>query len=171
MLDFQVMIGMASETDEKMDFWKRLWKIARVWRVVIICLYLAALGVGVFSWALTGNPYQPMVLIASALLGITAAAVAARLVFSVNIFGRMHKSPTPSGRLFVLVCALGLYSPVVAAIIFASSFVCLRVLQIPRTITLAITGAELAVFSVVGYMGFTGLRRNMRWLSEKGGKG
>jgi len=104
----------------------------------------------------------------SPLLGVTATAFAAHYVFSVNIFGRMQKSPSPSGRLFALLCAIGLYSSVVAAIFFATSFLLLWTLQIPRTAVLTIDVVELALFSVVGYIGFARMKRNIQWLSATG---
>lgn len=146
--------------------WGRYWRIARVWRAVILSLLLIDLGLGGAYWALTGDLYGSMRLSISPLLVITGTAVVTHYFFSINIFGRMQKPLSPSGRLFVFMCALGLYLSVVAAILFATSFLLLWVMQTPRTTVLAIVGAELALFSVIGYMGFTRLRRNMRWLSE-----
>lgn len=149
-----------------MGSWRRYWRIARVWRVVVLSLSLVVLAVGIARWAFTGDFYQSMSLIVSPLLGITATAVAVHYVFSVNIFGKMRKSPSPSGRLFVFVCALGLYLSVVAAIFFVTSFLLLWILQIPRTIVLTMVVLELALFSVVGYTGLTRLRRNIQLLSN-----
>lgn len=148
-----------------MKSWKRYWRIARVWRVVILSSCLINLGLGLVYWTLTGDLYGSMRLIVPPLLVITGAAIASHYLFSVNIFGKMWKSPSPSGRRFVFLCALGLYSSVVTAI-FLVSFLFLLMLQIPGTFVLAIVGVELALFSVVGYIGFVRLRRNMRWLSE-----
>ncbi len=155
------------ENGEKMKSWKRYWRIARVWRVVILSLFFRDLGLGVAYWALTGDLYGSMRLIVHPLLVITGAAVVSHYIFSVNIFGKMWKSPSPSGRRFVFLCALGLYSSVVAAI-FLVSFLFLLMLQIPGTFVLAIVGVEVALFLVVGYIGFIRLRRNIGRLSETG---
>lgn len=155
------------EKGEKMKSWKRYWRIARVWRVVILSLFFSDVGLGVAYWALTGDLYGATRLIVHPLLVIIGAAIGSHYLFSVNIFGKMWKSPSPSGRRFVFLCALGLYSSVVAAI-FLVSFLFLLMLQIPGTFVLAIVGVELALFSVVGYIGFIRLRRNMRRLSETG---
>lgn len=151
-----------------MKSWRRYWRIARVWRVVILSLFLIDLGLGVAYWALTGDLYGSVRLIVHPLLVITGTAVVTHYFFSVNIFGKMRKPLSPSGRLLVFLCGLGLYLSVVAAIFFVTSFLLLWILQIPRTIVLVIAGVELALFSVVGYIGFTRLRRNMQWLSETG---
>lgn len=151
-----------------MKSWKQYWKIVRLWRIVILSSFFINLGLGVAYWALTGDLYGSMRLIVPPLLGIIGAAVVTHYLFSINIFGKMWKSPSPSGRQFVFLCALGLYSSVIAAIFFAT-FLFLLMLQIPTTFILAIVLVELVLFSVVGYIGFTQLRRNMRWLSETGG--
>lgn len=146
---------------------KRQW-IVRLWRIVFLFFGFIALVSGGISWMLTGD-LQSMFLTICALVLVISGAYSIYTLFSVNIFRkRIWKFQSRLERLFVYLCALGLYSSVVAAIIFATSFVCLRVLQIPGTITLAMIGVELALFSVVGYIGFTRLRRNMRWLSETG---
>jgi len=146
-----------------MGSWRRYWRIARLWRVVILSLFFINLGLGVAYWALTGDIYGSMRLIVPPLLDISGTTVVIHLLFSVNIFGSMWKSPSPSGRRFVFLCALGLYLSVVAAIFFAS-FLFLLMLQIPGTFVLVIVGVELALFSVVGYIGFIRLRQNMQRL-------
>lgn len=144
---------------------KRQW-IVWLWRIVFLFFGFAALFSGGISWMLTGNS-QSMFLTIYALVHIISGAYGIYTLFSVNIFRkRTWKFQSRSERLFVYLCALGLYLSVVAAIIFTTGFICLRVLQIPGTITLTMIGVELALYSVVGYVGFIQLRRNMRWLSE-----
>lgn len=146
---------------------KRQW-IMLLWRIVFLVFGFVAVFSGVMSWMLTGDLQSMFFAICSLSLVVSGAQIIYTL-FSVNIFRkRKWKFQSRSERSFLYFCALGLYLSVVAAIIFATSFVYLRVLQIPRTITLTMIGVELAVFSVIGYVGFTRMRRNTRWLSETG---
>jgi len=147
---------------------KRQW-VVRLWRIAFLFLGVVAFVSGIISWMLTGN-LQGMFFGICALVLAISVAYSIHTLFSINIFRkRIWKFQSRSERLFAYLCALGLYSSVVAAIIFATNFICLRVLQIPGTITLAMIGVELVLYSVVGYIGFTRLRRNMRWLSKTGG--
>lgn len=143
-------------------------RAVRLWHIVFLFLGFVAFVSGIISWMLTGN-LQGMFFGICALVLAISVAYGNYTLFSINIFRkRVWKFQSRPERLFVYLCALGLYLSVVAGIIFATNFICLQVLQIPGTITLAIIGIELAVFLVVGYVGFIQLRRNMRWLSGTG---
>lgn len=142
-----------------MKFWNRHWWIVRLWRIVVLLLSFVLLVLGAALWVLTGNLSKSMMY---GLFYIMSTAYAVHILFSVNIFRRrMRKLQPRSGRLFVLMSALGLYMLAVGAIFFATAFLLLQVMQMPRTIVLATVGGELALFSVVGYIILIRLRRNM----------
>lgn len=82
---------------------------------------------------------------------IIGVAYVVYALFSVNIFRRrMPRLQSRSGRLFVYMCAFGLYLAVVGAIFFITFFVFLQLMQIPRIIQIAMAVVELALFSVIG---------------------
>jgi hypothetical protein len=137
--------------------------IVRLWRISFLFLGFAALVLAVLSWMLTGD--LTPVFLATCTLALGACSV--YILFSVNIFRRrMRTLQPPSERLFVYMSALGIYLAVVAAIFFATSFLLLKVIQMPVPLVIVTVGIELAAFSAVGYMGFIRMRRTMRWLSE-----
>jgi hypothetical protein len=150
-----------------MNFRNKHWWIVRLWRIVVLFLGFAGLILASVSWILTGD-LQPVFLIACASFLIISVAYSVYALFSVNIFrGRMPRLQSRSERLFVWMCALGLYLAVAGAILFTTFFVFLQLLQIPWIIVIAVAVVEFALFSVVGYISFIRFRRTIQWLSEK----
>lgn len=150
-----------------MNFRNKHWWIVRLWRIVLLFLGFATLVLASVSWILTGD-LQSVFLIVYASFLIIGVAYVVYALFSVNIFRRRTpRLQSRSGRLFVYMCAVGLYLAVAGAIFFTTFFVFLQLMQIPRIIVIAMAVVELALFSVVGYIGFIRFGRTIQRLSKK----
>jgi len=133
--------------------------IVQLWRIVFLFLGFTALFFVTVSWILTGDTQLIFFMIFIS-VGIVSVTYGVHALFSINIFSRrLPKLGSRSGPLLVHMCALGLYLGVVGAIFFATSYMLLRVMQLPHVIVLATVAMELAVFSAIGYIGFTRLRK------------
>lgn len=140
-----------------MNFQNKHWWIVRLWRIVFLVLGFAALVLAGVSWVLTGNP-QAVFQIVYVLSLVVLVTLGVYTLYSINIFGRM---PSLQSRSFVYMCAIGLYMCVITAVLFVTSFLLLRQMKMPEIFVVAMVGAQLTLFTVIGYFVFIRLRRNM----------
>lgn len=136
--------------------------IVRLWRFVVLFLYLGAFILIVAAWVQSGDfseAMYPLVLL-SIIIIITAGSV--HHEFSINIFGRMRNLAPESERRFVLYSAVGLYLGAIAIIIFASLFA-MKIIESSQLIIALIIGLECIVFLAVGYFGINRLRKNGKY--------
>ena len=131
--------------------------IVRLWRFVVLLLYLGAFTLIVAVWVISGDfseSVYPLVLL-SVIIIITAGGV--HNEFSINIFGRMRKLAPESERRFILYSAVGLYLGTIVVILFASLFA-MKLIETPQIIVASIIGIQCFAFLAVGYAVITRLR-------------
>jgi hypothetical protein len=140
------------QTSESEHHW-----IVRLWRFIVLFLWLSAFIVAVALWAQSGelSEFMYSLVILSFIIIVTAVGTYDR--FSVNIFGRMRKLSPESEQRFTLYSAVGLYLALAVVILFASLFV-MKIMETPQIIVASMAGIECIVLLAIGYSGIARLR-------------
>jgi hypothetical protein len=140
------------QTNETEHHW-----IVRLWRFVVLVLWLGALVLVIAAWTQSGDFSELVYSLGLISIIIIITAVGIYDEFSINIFGKMRSLAPESNHRLTLHSAIGLYLVIIVTVLFASLFA-MKIIEISQIIVVAIAGIELLAFLAIGYLGINRLR-------------
>jgi len=117
----------------------RCWRIVQMYNTISLTLGVTATAFGIVSWIFTDG-WQRL------LISISALTLLTLVLSNTYILPYLYTKKT-----LISISATGLYLLIVMVTAFATAYICLNALKLPRATSLAIVGVEIVILVAVGY--------------------
>ena len=114
----------------------RCWRIVQMYSTISLTLGVTATAFGIVSWIFTDGWQRPLISI----------SVLTLVLSNTYILPYLYTKKT-----LISISATGLYLLIVMVTAFATAYICLNALKLPRATSLAIVGVEIVILVAVGY--------------------
>jgi len=114
----------------------RCWRIVQMYNTISLTLGVTATAFGIVSWIFTDGWQRPLISI----------SVLTLVLSNTYILPYLYTKKT-----LISISATGLYLLIVMVTAFATAYICLNALKLPRATSLAIVGVEIVILVAVGY--------------------